>query len=125
MQALIDSQSVLSATGRPAWKALTAHYQKIRKRHLRDMFAADPKLAQRLTAEAVGIYLDYSTNRVTPITQAVIWQIDPFDHWGVEFGKVLVQRIIPELESDVEPTLGHDSSTDALIRRYRKLKEPL
>ena len=45
-----------------------------------------------------------------------------FDQWGVELGKVLAQRIIPELESETEPTLGHDSSTNNLIRRYRKLK---
>jgi glucose-6-phosphate isomerase len=56
-------------------------------------------------------------------TQGVIWNIDSFDQWGVELGKVLAQRIIPELESDVEPTLNHDSSTNNLIRRYRKTKE--
>ena len=56
-------------------------------------------------------------------TQGAIWQIDPFDQWGVELGKVLAQRIIPELESEAAPKLGHDSSTNALIRRYRKLKE--
>ena len=56
-------------------------------------------------------------------TQGTIWNIDSFDQWGVELGKVLAQRIIPELESQAEPTLGHDSSTNNLIRRYRKLKE--
>ena len=55
-------------------------------------------------------------------TQGVIWNIDSFDQWGVELGKVLAQRIIPELESATEPPLAHDSSTNALIRRYRKLK---
>jgi glucose-6-phosphate isomerase len=55
--------------------------------------------------------------------EGAIWQIDPFDQWGVELGKVLAQRIIPELESDQEPELAHDSSTNALIRRYRKLQE--
>src|SRR6516162_6768913 len=55
-------------------------------------------------------------------TQGTIWQIDSFDQWGVELGKALAQRIIPELESATEPTLAHDSSTNALIRRYRKLK---
>jgi glucose-6-phosphate isomerase len=52
----------------------------------------------------------------------VIWNIDSFDQWGVELGKVLAQRIIPELESATEPALGHDSSTNHLIRRYRNLK---
>ena len=55
-------------------------------------------------------------------TQGVIWNIDSFDQWGVELGKVLAQRIIPELESTAEPALGHDSSTNHLIRRYRNLK---
>ena len=56
-------------------------------------------------------------------TQGTIWQINSFDQWGVELGKVLAQRIIPELESDGEPELKHDSSTNNLIRRYRKLKK--
>ena len=55
-------------------------------------------------------------------TQGVVWNIDSFDQWGVELGKVLAQRIIPELESETEPTLGHDSSTNNMIRRYRKLR---
>ena len=58
-------------------------------------------------------------------TQGVIWNIDSFDQWGVELGKVLAQRIISELESKREPALSHDSSTNNLIRRYRKLKETL
>ena len=55
-------------------------------------------------------------------TQGTIWQVDSFDQWGVELGKALAQRIIPQLESTNEPTLDHDSSTNALIQRYRKLK---
>ncbi len=55
-------------------------------------------------------------------TQGTIWSIDSFDQWGVELGKVLAVKIIPELESDAAPELGHDSSTNALIRRYRQLK---
>jgi glucose-6-phosphate isomerase len=55
-------------------------------------------------------------------TQGTIWQINSFDQWGVELGKVLAQRIIPEVESQKEPALAHDSSTNNLIRRYRKLK---
>ncbi len=56
-------------------------------------------------------------------TQGAIWGIDSFDQWGVELGKVLAQRIIPELEAPAEPALAHDSSTNALIRRYRRLKK--
>ncbi|MEO8836380.1 MAG: glucose-6-phosphate isomerase, partial [Caldimonas sp.] len=52
--------------------------------------------------------------------QGVIWDIDSFDQWGVELGKVLAQRVVPELESETEPALAHDSSTNALIQRYRK-----
>jgi len=56
-------------------------------------------------------------------TQGVIWNVDSFDQWGVELGKVLAQSIIPELESETEPPLGHDSSTNNLIRRYRMRKD--
>ena len=55
-------------------------------------------------------------------TQGTIWGIDSFDQWGVELGKALAVQIIPELESEDEPELAHDSSTNALIRRYRALK---
>jgi len=54
--------------------------------------------------------------------QGAIWNIDSFDQWGVELGKKLAMKIVPELESRDEPKLGHDSSTNALIRRYRKAK---
>jgi glucose-6-phosphate isomerase len=53
-------------------------------------------------------------------TQGTIWRVNSFDQFGVELGKVLAQRITPELESAAEPDLGHDSSTNALIRRYRR-----
>jgi glucose-6-phosphate isomerase len=53
-------------------------------------------------------------------TQGAIWRIDSFDQWGVELGKVLANRIVPELESSDDPDLQHDSSTNALIRRYRR-----
>jgi glucose-6-phosphate isomerase len=55
-------------------------------------------------------------------TQGVIWSIDSFDQWGVELGKALASRIIPQLESETEPELSHDSSTNALIRRYRAMR---
>jgi glucose-6-phosphate isomerase len=56
-------------------------------------------------------------------TQGAIWGIDSFDQWGVELGKVMAQAIAPQLESTDEPALDHDSSTNALIRRYRALKQ--
>jgi glucose-6-phosphate isomerase len=56
-------------------------------------------------------------------TQGIIWNIDSFDQWGVELGKVLANRIVPELESQTETALAHDSSTNALIRRYRKYRD--
>jgi glucose-6-phosphate isomerase len=78
-------------------------------------------LADRLTPQTLGKLIALYEHSV--FTQGVIWQINPFDQWGVELGKALAQRIIPELESQAEPALGHDSSTNALIRRYRGLKE--
>ncbi len=80
-------------------------------------------LAERLTPETLGKLIALYEHSV--FTQGVIWNIDSFDQWGVELGKVLAQHIIAELESEREPTLGHDSSTNNLIRRYRKLKEAL
>jgi glucose-6-phosphate isomerase len=74
-------------------------------------------LAERLTPESLGTLVALYEHSV--LTQGVIWNVDSFDQWGVELGKVLAQRIIPELESEAEPTLGHDSSTNHLIRRYR------
>jgi glucose-6-phosphate isomerase len=78
-------------------------------------------LAERLTPEILGKLVALYEHSV--FTQGVIWNIDSFDQWGVELGKVLAQRIIPELESGSEPALNHDSSTNSLIRRYRRLKE--
>ncbi|SDW46248.1 glucose-6-phosphate isomerase [Nitrosomonas communis] len=77
-------------------------------------------LAERLTPEALGKLVALYEHSV--FTQGAIWGINPFDQWGVELGKVLAQRIIPELESKEEPALGHDSSTNQLIRRYRNAK---
>ena len=75
-------------------------------------------LADRLTPRVLGSLVALYEHAV--FTQGVVWNIDSFDQWGVELGKVLAQRIIPELESEVAPTLAHDSSTNALIRRYRQ-----
>jgi glucose-6-phosphate isomerase len=77
-------------------------------------------LADRLTPETLGKLVALYEHSV--FTQGVVWDVDSFDQWGVELGKVLAQRIIPELESGAEPPLGHDSSTNALIRRYRSRK---
>jgi glucose-6-phosphate isomerase len=78
-------------------------------------------LTERLTPEALGKLVALYEHSV--FTQGVIWNIDSFDQWGVELGKVLAQRIIPELESKTEPELAHDSSTSNLIRRYRRVKQ--
>jgi glucose-6-phosphate isomerase len=77
-------------------------------------------LADRLTPETLGKLIALYEHSV--FTQGAIWDIDSFDQWGVELGKVLAQRIIPELEGGSEPRLGHDSSTNTLIRRYRAQK---
>ncbi|HMH42657.1 MAG TPA: glucose-6-phosphate isomerase [Pyrinomonadaceae bacterium] len=78
-------------------------------------------LAERLTPETLGKLVALYEHSV--FTQGVIWNIDSFDQWGVELGKALAQRIIPELEGKAPPRLKHDSSTNNLIRRYRKLTE--
>ncbi|HEY1332431.1 MAG TPA: glucose-6-phosphate isomerase [Actinomycetota bacterium] len=75
-----------------------------------------PELSPRVLGELVALY----EHRV--FTMGTIWNIDSFDQWGVELGKALAGRIVPELESEGEPSLGHDSSTNALIRRYRRLR---
>ncbi len=75
-------------------------------------------LAERLTPETLGKLVALYEHSV--FTQGVIWNIDSFDQWGVELGKVLAKRIVSELGSSGEPALGHDSSTNALIRRYRR-----
>jgi glucose-6-phosphate isomerase len=77
-------------------------------------------LLDALTPAALGKLVALYEHNV--FTQGTIWHIDSFDQWGVELGKALAQRIIPELESAAEPKLEHDSSTNALIRRYRRLK---
>ncbi|SIO66882.1 glucose-6-phosphate isomerase [Singulisphaera sp. GP187] len=77
-------------------------------------------LADRLTPEVLGTLVALYEQVV--FTQGVIWNIDSFDQWGVELGKVLAMRIIPELDGETEPPLAHDSSTNSLIRRYRRLK---
>jgi glucose-6-phosphate isomerase len=77
-------------------------------------------LAERLTPETLGKLIALYEHSV--FTQGTIWQIDSFDQWGVELGKVLAEKIIPELEKADEPPLMHDSSTNSLIRHYRQLR---
>jgi glucose-6-phosphate isomerase len=79
-------------------------------------------LGERLTPETLGKLVALYEHSV--FTQGVIWNIDSFDQCGVELGKVLAQRIIPELESSTEPELKHDSSTNGLIRYYRNHRRP-
>jgi glucose-6-phosphate isomerase len=74
-------------------------------------------MADRLTPGTLGKLVALYEHKV--FTQGTIWNVNSFDQWGVELGKVLAARIVPELEGDAEPELGHDSSTNALIRRYR------
>jgi glucose-6-phosphate isomerase len=77
-------------------------------------------LAERLTPETLGKLVALYEHSV--FTQGAIWGINSFDQWGVELGKALAQAIVPELESGEEPALDHDSSTNALIRRYRRIR---
>jgi len=78
-------------------------------------------VADRLTPETLGKLVALYEHSV--FTQGTIWGIDSFDQWGVELGKVLAQRIVPQLEATAEPKLDHDSSTNALIRRYRQRRK--
>jgi glucose-6-phosphate isomerase len=80
-------------------------------------------LAEKLTPETLGKLIALYEHSV--FTQGTIWQIDSFDQWGVELGKALANRIIPELSAATETELKHDSSTNALVRRYRKLRANL
>ena len=78
-------------------------------------------LLERLTPEALGKLVALYEHKV--FTQGTIWHINSFDQWGVELGKVLANRIIPELDTQAKPALMHDSSTNTLIGRYRNSKE--
>jgi glucose-6-phosphate isomerase len=78
-------------------------------------------LTDRLTPETLGKLIALYEHKV--FVQGTVWNINSFDQWGVELGKMLANRIMPELESKEEPKLSHDSSTNTLISRYRKLRE--
>src|SRR5437667_670784 len=105
----------VKAEGTPAW--LVPH------RVFEGNRPSNTILAEQLTPELLGKLVALYEHSV--FTQGVIWNIDSFDQLGVELGKVLAQRLIPELEHNLEPALNHDSSTNSLIRRYRKHKESL
>ena len=77
-------------------------------------------LVEELTPYSLGTLIALYEHSV--FTQGTVWGIDSFDQWGVELGKVLAKRIVPELLSQSEPELDHDSSTNALIRRYRSMR---
>jgi glucose-6-phosphate isomerase len=77
-------------------------------------------LADRLTPATLGALVALYEHGV--LTQGAIWNVNPFDQWGVELGKALAQAIVPELESPADPALAHDSSTNSLIRRYREMR---
>jgi glucose-6-phosphate isomerase len=102
----------VKAEGTPAW--LVPH------RVFEGNRPSNTVLAERLTPETLGKLVALYEHNV--FTQGSVWGVDSFDQWGVELGKVLAQRIIPELESEAEPKPSHDSSTNNLIRRYRKMK---
>ncbi len=103
----------VKAEGTPAW--LVPH------RVFEGNRPSNVILADQLTPEILGKLVALYEHSV--FTQGVIWNIDSFDQWGVELGKVLAQRIVPELESKTPPRLKHDSSTNNLIRRYRRLRK--
>ncbi len=102
----------VQAEGAPAWLVPHRTFEGNRPSNM--------ILAQRLTPETLGKLVALYEHCV--FTQGVIWNIDSFDQWGVELGKVLAQRILPELDVQGTPELKHDSSTNNLIRRYRTLK---
>jgi glucose-6-phosphate isomerase len=103
----------VQAEGTPAW--LVPH------RSFEGNRPSSTILLERLTPTALGKLIALYEHCV--FTQGAIWQVDSFDQWGVQLGKILAERIIPELENTTEPQLTHDSSTNNLIRRYRKSKQ--
>jgi glucose-6-phosphate isomerase len=106
------TEDAVRAEGTPAW--LVPH------RVFEGNRPSNTLLAERLTPATLGSLVALYEHSV--FTQGVIWNIDSFDQWGVELGKVLAARTTPELNSALEPALEHDSSTNTLIRRYRRLK---
>jgi glucose-6-phosphate isomerase len=109
------SSNLTPLTQRSTWKALEVPHRTFEgNRPTNTIFA------ERLTPETLGKLIALYEHKV--FVQGTIWNINSFDQWGVELGKVLANRIIPELESASDPELAHDSSTNTLIRRYRRFK---
>jgi glucose-6-phosphate isomerase len=106
------TEQEVEADGTPRWLAPHRTFEGNRP--------TNTILADRLTPQTLGRLIALYEHSV--FTQGAIWNIDSFDQWGVELGKVLANRIVPQLESADEPRLAHDSSTNALIRRYRRLQ---
>jgi len=106
------TRAEVEAEGTPPWLAPHREFHGNRP--------SNTILADRLTPASLGKLVALYEHSV--FTQGVIWDIDSFDQWGVELGKVLAQRIVPELESPEERSLSHDASTNSLIRRYRALR---
>lgn len=104
----------VSAEGTPGWLAPHRTFEGNRPSSI--------ILAEQLTPEVLGSLVALYEHLV--FTQGAVWNINPFDQWGVELGKALASRILPELESGTEPELAHDSSTNALIRKYRRWRRP-
>ena len=102
------------AEGAPGWLASHRVFEGNRP--------SNTILAECLTPETLGKLVALYEHNV--FSQATIWNINPFDQWGVELGKVLAQRIVPELEKKSQPKLSHDSSTNNLIRCFREHKKP-
>jgi glucose-6-phosphate isomerase len=122
LMANIFAQAEALAFGKPA-DAVTAEgtaERLVPHRTFEGNRPSNTLLIEQLTPETLGKLIALYEHSV--FTQGVIWNIDSFDQWGVELGKVLSQRIIPELLGDDEPALTHDSSTNTLIERYRRLK---
>jgi glucose-6-phosphate isomerase len=113
---------IQSLTARPGWKILEAHQRKIRELHLRDLFTDDPKCGERMTAEAVGIYLDYSKNRITEETLKLLLRLAEECGLRARIDAMFGGEKINITEGRAVPKLSHDSSTNNLIRRYRKVK---
>ena len=78
-------------------------------------------LAKKLTPRVLGQLVALYEHKI--FVQGVVWNVNSFDQWGVELGKILAKRIVPELESQSEPELNHDGSTNQLIRKYRELRD--
>ena len=110
------------SAGRPkSWRRRALPEETIPHRVMPGNRPSSVLLAERLTPATLGALVALYEHSV--FTQAAIWEINPFDQWGVELGKELASRIAPELAVDWKHELHHDSSTNALIRRYRALRD--